>query len=42
MPLPFFTAAMAAWRAAYTEIPGASVPAEAGDAVVKLSIKTVA
>lgn len=42
MPLPFFTASLAAWRAAYTEIPGSSIPAELGDAVVKLSIKTVA
>jgi hypothetical protein len=41
MPLPFFTAALASWRAAYTEIPGAFVPEEAADAVVKLSIKTV-
>jgi S1-C subfamily serine protease len=41
MPLPFFTAALASWRAAYTELPGASLSAEASDAVVKLSIKAV-
>lgn len=41
MPLPFFTAALASWRAAYTEMPSASVPAGMGDAVVKLSIKAV-
>lgn len=42
MPLPFFTAALASWRAAYTEMPGAALPAHAADAVVKLSIKAVA
>lgn len=42
MPLPFFTAALAAWRATYTEMPGAFAPAEGSDAVVKLSIKAVA
>lgn len=41
MPLPFFTAALASWRAAYTDSPGTTVPAAACDAVVKLSIKTV-
>ena len=41
MPLPFFTASLASWRAAYTEMPGASLPEEAADAVVKLSIKAV-
>ena len=41
MPLPFFTAALASWRAAYTEMPGAALPADASDAVVKLSIKAV-
>ena len=41
MPLPFFTAALASWRAAYTELPGADVPTEASDAVVMLSIKAV-
>ena len=41
MPLPFFTAALASWRAAYTELPGASLSAQGGDAVVKLSIKAV-
>jgi serine protease Do len=41
MPLPFFTAALASWRAAYTEMPGAKLPAAAADAVVKLSIKAV-
>ncbi|MGZ8203580.1 MAG: S1C family serine protease [Burkholderiales bacterium] len=42
MPLPFFTAALAAWRAAYTDMPVASAPAVAADAIVKLSIKAVA
>ena len=41
MPLPFFTAALAAWRAAYTDAPGASA-SRVADAVVKLSIKAVA
>ena len=41
MPLPFFTAALSSWRAAYTEMPGASLPPDAADAVVKLSIKAV-
>src|SRR4051812_19439413 len=40
MPLPFFTAALASWRAAYTDPPG-SGGADAADAVVKLSIKAV-
>lgn len=40
MPLPFFTAALASWRAAYTER-WASLRADAADAVVKLSIKAV-
>ena len=39
MPLPFFTATLAAWRAAYAEMPGSAAQAEGGDAVVKLSIK---
>jgi len=42
MPLPFFTAALSSWRAAYAQMPGASLPAHAADAVVKLSIKAVA
>jgi serine protease Do len=41
MPLPFFTAALAAWRAAYTDAPDASA-SRVADAVVKLSIKAVA
>src|SRR5918992_2127479 len=41
MPLPFFTAALASWRAAYTEMPVAPMPAGVADAVVKLSIKAV-
>jgi S1-C subfamily serine protease len=41
MPLPFFTAALAGWRAAYTEMPGAFAQAETVEAVVKLSIKAV-
>ena len=42
MPLPLFTASLAAWRATYTDAPGAFAPSEASDAVVKLSIKAVA
>ncbi len=42
MPLPLSTASLAAWRSAYTAIPGTSMPQEARDAVVKLSIKAVA
>src|SRR5687767_13840309 len=41
MPLPFFTAALASWRAAYTTMPGAVLPDAATEAVVKLSIKAV-
>src|SRR5215210_5952277 len=41
MPLPFFTASLAAWRAAYNEPPGGYATAEASDAVVKLSIKAM-
>ena len=41
MPIPFFTAAIASWRAAYAELPGRQVSAAAADAVVKLSIKAV-
>jgi S1-C subfamily serine protease len=41
MPLPFFTAALASWRAAYTELPGFDATPEASDAVVKLSIKAL-
>jgi len=41
MPLPFFTAALASWRAAYTELPSGSLASDAPDAVVKLSIKAV-
>jgi S1-C subfamily serine protease len=41
MPLPFFTASLAAWRAAYSEPPGGYATAEASDAVVKLSIKAM-
>ena len=41
MPLPFFTASLASWRAAYTQTPGATLPAGVTDAVVKLSIKAV-
>jgi S1-C subfamily serine protease len=42
MPLPFFTAALASWRAAYTEPPGGYVTPDATEAVVKLSIKALA
>jgi S1-C subfamily serine protease len=42
MPLSLFTASQAAWRAAYTEQPGGYVAPQAGDAIVKLSIKAVA
>jgi S1-C subfamily serine protease len=41
MPLPFFTAALASWRAAYTELGGSDATPEPGDAVVKLSIKAL-
>jgi len=41
MPLPFFTAALASWRAAYSEVPRVAVPQGALDAVVRLSIKAV-
>jgi len=41
MPLPFFTAALSSWRAAYSHMPGAPLPPDAADAVVKLSIKAV-
>lgn len=42
MPVPFFIAALSAWRAAYTELPGEEPSARAANAVVKLSIKAVA
>jgi len=42
MPAPFFTAALAAWRAAYADLPGSSAPETITEAVVKLSIKAVA
>jgi S1-C subfamily serine protease len=42
MPLPFFSAALASWRAAYGQRTGKSLPSEALDAVVRLSIKAVA
>src|SRR5438105_3795812 len=42
MPLSLVTAAQAAWRAAYTELPGGYVTPELGEAIVKLSIKAVA
>jgi S1-C subfamily serine protease len=41
MPLPFFTAALASWRAAYTGLPGFDERPEASDAIVKLSIKAL-
>jgi serine protease Do len=41
MPLSFFTAALASWRAAYSEVPGVALPQHALDAVVRLSIKAV-
>jgi serine protease Do len=40
--VPFITAAMAAWRAAYSAAPDAPAAGESFDAVVKLSIKAVA
>ena len=42
MPLPFFSAALASWRAAYGQCTGKSLPKESLDAVVRLSIKAVA
>src|SRR5690349_14210164 len=41
MSLPFFTAALASWRAAYSDSPGTYGGADAANAVVKLSIKAV-
>ena len=41
MPVPFFTATLAAWRAAYADTPGKPA-SRLADAVVKLSIKAVA
>ena len=41
MALSFSTAAQAAWRAAYAELPGRDARPEAGEAIVKLSIKAV-
>ena len=41
MPLPFFTAALSSWRAAYTERPGAAEAGAADESIVKLSIKAV-
>jgi S1-C subfamily serine protease len=41
MPLPFFTAALASWRAAYSEMPGAALAPDTADAVVRLGIKAV-
>ena len=41
MPLPFFTAALASWRAAYGETPEGAAPQNVLDGVVKLSIKAV-
>lgn len=41
MPLSLFSAALASWRAAYTELPGAHACDDTGDTVVKLSFKTV-
>jgi S1-C subfamily serine protease len=41
MPLPFFTAALASWRAAYSDPPGTYGGADAAATVVKLSIKAV-
>ncbi|MGZ5118467.1 MAG: S1C family serine protease, partial [Burkholderiales bacterium] len=42
MPLSFSTAAQAAWRATYAELPGVSDTPELSEAVVKLSIKAAA
>ena len=41
MALPFFTASLAAWRAAYSEPTGGYASVEASDAVVKLSVKAM-
>src|SRR5512146_137980 len=40
--VPFFTAALSAWRAGYATGPGGPALSESFDAAVKLSIKTVA
>jgi serine protease Do len=42
MPIPFFTAALASWRAAYAELPRRRPASDLDTAVVKLSIKAVA
>ncbi|MDB5927226.1 MAG: hypothetical protein JWN13_6162 [Betaproteobacteria bacterium] len=42
MPLSFSTAAQAAWRATYAELPGASDTPDVSEGVVKLSIKAAA
>ncbi len=41
MTVPFFTAALSAWRAANVTLPYATPPADVHDAVVKLSIRVV-
>lgn len=41
MPLPFFSASLASWRAAYADLPTSPRAADAAQAVVKLSIKAV-
>jgi S1-C subfamily serine protease len=42
MPLPFFSAALASWRATYGERKSKPLPKDSLDAVVRLSIKAVA
>ena len=42
MTVPFFSAALCAWRAAYTDVPASELTGDAANAVVKLSIKAVA
>ncbi len=41
MPVSFFTAAIATWRAVHTNAAAGAAPLEPHDAIVKLSIKTV-
>src|SRR5215210_9592545 len=41
MPLSFFTAAQAAWRATYSDTAGRAAQSHADAAIVKLSIKAV-
>jgi serine protease Do len=41
MPVPFFSAALCAWRATYSEVPGRFHGPTLAQAIVKVSVKTV-